>query len=141
MPVSLSPAAASMLKSKSTVILIAHNGLVNARSCARSRPARRLISLRGTEDGAGGGRCRSCVSPPSLLQRTAHVGGMAIKKRRDLRIESKPFSTISNASGITSRKSGTSKCVKSELNTGRSRKPILGSKAHRVVLSSASQLK
>jgi hypothetical protein len=89
MPVSLSPAAASMLKSKSTVIFIAHNGLVNARSSARSRPARRLISLRGTEDGAGGGRCRSCVSPPSLLQRTAHVGGMAIKKRRDLRIESK----------------------------------------------------
>ena len=53
----------------------------------------------------------------------------------------KPFSTISNASGITSRKSGTSKCVKSELNTGRSRKPIRGSKAHMVVRSSASQPK
>ena len=49
MPVSLSPAAAPMLKSKSTVIFIVYNGLVNARSSAKSRPAAAyLITGRGT---------------------------------------------------------------------------------------------
>jgi len=76
------------------------------------------------------------LKKPGLLRVCSIAALVNVNSRKSCSV-TKPFSTISNASGITSRKSGTSKCVKSDLNTGRRRKPMRRSMAHRTVISLA----